>query len=128
MKTLKNDIPEACKVEVDCLKDSESDVYDNKDMKEKLNDLVRLHKAIQEKLKTTSFSERIQILALVPDQWSGMYCSESFNFFEYLVWTSLEIKKIGGILAKSASKKVKTIATETLHLVTNIYQNDNFGR
>ena len=38
-------------------------------MKEKMNDLVRLHKAMQEKLKTVSFSEQFQILALVPDKW-----------------------------------------------------------
>ena len=51
METLKSDILEACKVQVDCLKDSESNYYDKNDMKEKVNDLVRLHKAIQEKLK-----------------------------------------------------------------------------
>ena len=43
-------------------------------MKKKVNDLVRLHKAMQEKLKTTSYSEQIQILTLVPDKWSQMYC------------------------------------------------------
>ena len=31
------------KVEVDCLKDSKFDSYDKKDIKEKENDLVRLH-------------------------------------------------------------------------------------
>ena len=51
MKILKSNISEAYKVQVDCLKDSESDSYDKNDMKEKVNDLVRLHKAIQEKLK-----------------------------------------------------------------------------
>ena len=55
-----------------------------------------------------------------------MYFSEYFNVFEYLVWTSHEIKKVVGILAKTASKKGKTITTETLHLVTNVYENDNF--
>ena len=54
-------------------------------MKEKLNDFVRFYKAIQEELKTASYSEQIQILTLVPDKWSRMYCSESFNVFEYLV-------------------------------------------
>ena len=44
MKTLKSDISEASKVHVDCLKDS----YDKNDMKEKVNELVRLHEAIQE--------------------------------------------------------------------------------
>ena len=35
MKTLKSNISEACKVQVDCLKDSESYSYDKNDMKEK---------------------------------------------------------------------------------------------
>ena len=85
MKTLKNDISEAYKVQVDCLKDSESDSYDKNDMKGKVNDLIRLNEAMQEQLKTVSYSEQIQILTLVPDKWSQMYCSEYFNVFEYLV-------------------------------------------
>ena len=47
-------------------------------MKEKLNDLVRLHEAMQEKLKTASYSEFLpetQILTLVPDKWSRIYFS-----------------------------------------------------
>ena len=52
MKTLKSNISEAYKVQVDCLKDSVSD-------SEKVNDLVRLHKAMQEKLKTALYSEQI---------------------------------------------------------------------
>ena len=97
-------------------------------MKEKVNDLVRLHEAMQEKLETASYSEQIQILTLVPNKWSQMYCWKYFNVFEYLVWTSHEIKKVGGIWAKSVSKKVETITTETLHLVTNVYEDDNFSR
>ena len=37
-------------------------------MKEKVNDLVSLPKAMQEKIKTASFSEQIQIFTLVPDK------------------------------------------------------------
>ena len=86
MEILKSDISEAYKVQVDYLKDSESyDPYGENDMKEKETDLVRLHKAMQEKLKTASYSEPIQILTLVPDKWSRMYCSEYFNILEYLV-------------------------------------------
>ena len=72
MKTLKSNISEAYKVQVDCLKDSESDSYDKNEMKEKMNDLLRLHEALQEKLKIASYSEQIQILAWVPDKWSRM--------------------------------------------------------
>ena len=50
MKTLKSNISEAYKVQVDCLKDSESDSYCKNNMKEKVNDLVGLHEAIKEKL------------------------------------------------------------------------------
>ena len=46
---IKSNILEACKVQADCLKDSESDSYDKNDMKEKVNDLVRLHEAMQQK-------------------------------------------------------------------------------
>ena len=54
-------------------------------MQKKLNVLVRLHDVMQEKWKTASYSQPIQILTLVPDKWSRMYCSEYFNIVEYLV-------------------------------------------
>ena len=76
MKTLKGNISEAYKVQVNCLKDSDSDFYDKNDMKEKVNDLVRLQKAMQGKSKTVSYSDPIQIFTLAPFKWSRMYCSE----------------------------------------------------
>ena len=83
MKTLKRNISESYKVQDDCFKDSESDPYDKNDMKGKMNDFVRLHEAMQEKLKKASYSEQIQILTLVLDKWSQMYCSEYLNVFEH---------------------------------------------
>ena len=56
---LKSDISEAQKVKVDGVNNSESDFYDKNDMQEKVNVLVRLQEVMQEKLKTTSYSERI---------------------------------------------------------------------
>ena len=73
-----------------------------------------------------SYSEPIQILTLVPDKWSRMGCSEYFNIFEHL--QSYEIKKVGEILANPAPKNGKAITTETLHLVTNVFEDDNFSR
>ena len=67
------------------MNNSESDTYDKNDMQEKVNALVRLHEAMQEKMKTASYSEPTQIFTLVPDEWSRMYCSEHFNILEYLV-------------------------------------------
>ena len=65
-----------------------------------------------------------------PNSYLGtwMYCSEYFNVFEYLVGTSHEIKKVGVILGKPAPKKGKSITTKTLHLVTNVYEDDSFSR
>ena len=57
-----------------------------------------------------------------------MYCSEYFYAFEYVVWTSHEIKKVDRMLAKPVAKKGKTITTETFHLVTNVYEDDNFSK
>ena len=57
---------------------------------------------MQEKSKTASYSETIQILTLVPVKWSRMHCSEYFNILENLILTSHEIKKIGEILEKPA--------------------------
>ena len=109
------------------MKDSESDSYDKNEMKEKVNDLVRLHEAMQEKLKKASYSEQTQILTLVLGKWSRIYCSEYFNVFEFLVWTSHEIIKVGEMLAKTPPKKGKTFTTETLHLLTNVDEDDNFS-
>ena len=67
-KTLKSNILEALKVQVHFLNNSESDSYDKNDMQMKVNVLVRLHEAIQEKLKTASYAEPIQILTLVRDK------------------------------------------------------------
>ena len=54
-------------------------------MEKKVNILVRLHEAMEEKLEAASYSEPIQILTLVPDKWSRMYFSEYFKILEYLV-------------------------------------------
>ena len=57
MKTIKSNISETCKVQPDCWGDLQSDFYDKYDMKEKANELVRLHEAMQEKLKIASYSK-----------------------------------------------------------------------
>ena len=69
-------------------------------MQKKVNVLVRLHKAMQEKSKAASYSEPIQILTLVPDKWQQ----------------------------NLLLKKGKAIITETVHLVTNVFEDDNFSR
>ena len=90
------------------MNNSKSDSYDKKDMQKKVNVLVRLHETMQEKSKTAPYSEPIQVLNLVPDKWSRMYCSEYYNILEYLVLNSHEIKKAGEILAKPSPEERKS--------------------
>ena len=85
MKTLKRNISELQKVQVDCLNNSESDSCNKNDMQKKVNVLVRLSVAMQKKIKTESYSKPIQIPTSAPDKWSRMYCSEYFKILEYLV-------------------------------------------
>ena len=58
--TLKSHILKAYNVQVDCLVGSESDSYDKNHMKDKANELVRLHEVMKGKLKTVSYSEKIK--------------------------------------------------------------------
>ena len=46
---------------------------------------------------------------------------------EYLVQTARELKKVGGILAKPAPKKGKTLPQETLDLVQSFYEDDEYS-
>ena len=73
MKSLKSNISEAYKVQVDCLKNSEPDLYDKSNMRER------------EKKKPASYLEQIQIFTFAPGKWSRICCAEYFNVFEYLV-------------------------------------------
>ena len=79
-------------------------------MKGKVNDLVRLHEATQEKLKTASYSEQIQILTLVPDKWSRMYCPEYLMSLNTVFELHIKTKKIGGILAKPAPENKEKLS------------------
>ena len=53
--------------------------------KNKAEELDRLHAAMKKKSGTTSNTEKLQILTLVPDFWSQKYCSEYFGVSEYLI-------------------------------------------
>ena len=102
MKILKSNILEACKVQVDCLKGSESDSYDKNYIKQKVNDLVRLQQVMKEKSKTASYSEEIQILTLVSE------CTVQNILITLNILFELHMKsKVGEILAKPAPKKRK---------------------
>ena len=51
MKTLRSNISESYKAQIDCFKNSKPDSCDKNDLKEKVNDLVRLYEAMQRKIE-----------------------------------------------------------------------------
>ena len=68
---------------------AESDSYDKNDMQEKVNILVRLHEAMQGKLKTVSYSEPKQFLP-----WyliNGLECTVQNNSISISLNTLFEI-------------------------------------
>ena len=92
----------------------EPDSYDKNDMQEKVNFLVRLHEAMHAKLKTASYLEPIQI------PWyliNGLECTIQ-NIL-------ISLNTLFETLAKPAPKKGKAIITKTLHLVTNVFEDDS---
>ena len=96
-------------------------------MQKKVNVLVRLHEAMQEKLKTTSYSEPTQILTLVPD---GLECAVQsiLMFLNTQFELHMKLKKQMKYQQNLLLKKGKAIITETLHLVKNVFEDDNFSR
>ena len=79
-------------------------------------------------MKTASYHENIQILILISDKWPQQCTSKQFDVSEYFIQTARELKKVGGILAKHAPKKGKTLPQETLDLVQSFYEDDEYSR
>ena len=98
------------------------------DTKNKVEELDRLHAAMKEKLVTTSTTEKLQILTLVPDSWLQKYCSEYFGVSEYLIRSARELKQRKGILAQTSQKKGKAMAQETIDFVYAFYEDDKYTR
>ena len=82
---------------------------------------------MKEKLKTVSYPEKIQILTLTPDSWSRKFCSDYFDESEYLARAAKELKKTHRIFAKPELKKGKTLSKETLDLMLQFYEVDEFS-
>ena len=83
---------------------------------------------MKEKLVTTSNTEKLQILNLVPDYLSRNYCSEYFGILEYLIQSARELKQRKGMLVQPSQKKGKAMAQETIDLVHAFYEDNQYSR
>ena len=109
VEVLKPSLSDAYVVSTDQLASSES-VNVISETEQKASELDCLYNLMKEKLTTTTYSEKIQILTLAPDSWSCRYWAEHFTVSKYLVRTARELKKVKGILAKPAQKQGKVIS------------------
>ena len=66
----------------------------------------------------TSTTEKLQMLTLIPDSWSQMYCSKYAR----------ELKRRKGILAQPCQKKGKAMAQETIDLIHTFYEDYEYSR
>ena len=97
-------------------------------MQKKVNVLVRLHEAMQKKLKQHHIQNQSKFLP-----WyliNGLECTVqniliSLNtLFELHMKSKKQVKYQQNLLLK----KGKAIITETFHLVTNVFEDDNLSR
>lgn len=100
-----------------------------KETEQKAKDLDRLICLIKEKLETTSTrSEKIQLLTLVPTSWSKRKVMEEFKVSEYAIRQARNLVKEKGILTLPLPRKGKVLSENTINLVKNFYQSEEYSR
>ena len=85
---------------------------------------MKLVYSIKEKLKETDTERKIQLLTLVPDDWSIYRTMEFFNVSKYSVKQDRKFKKEKGILANPKNYSREWINRATKLLITKFYECD----
>ena len=125
--TLKTNLATVYKVDSEELSVS-SEAAREKEMKEKASELDRLHHLMMVKLVDAKTADQIQVMTLAPDSWSREYCSQFFGVSEYVVRIARELKRKSGILSKPSPKRGKKLSPETIELVLQLYEDDEYSR
>ena len=79
---IQSSLAEAYNVEEDEICEKGDSVFDESDLQFKSAELDQLHDLMQEKLKNTSYPQKIQILTLVPDKWANKLAAKLFGVSE----------------------------------------------
>ena len=83
---------------------------------------------MKEKLRTSDYKMKIQILTLTPESWSRKSAAEFFNVPEYTIRAARKLKEERGILSVPNPRRGKTLAEDTKSLVVNFFEDDEFSR
>lgn len=97
-------------------------------LSQKAKDFDVMISLIKEKIVSVGRSKQIQILTLAPPSWSKEKIMAEFNVSEYLVRQARKLKKEKGILSIPDPRKGKLLSEETIKLVRDFYQNDEYSR
>lgn len=92
------------------------------------SDLETLMTLIKKKYEVSSKQKKLQLLTLAPESWTIKKTSEEFGATEYLVRKARELRNIHGILPEPQVKAGKPLSTETIKLVVDFYQSDEYSR
>ena len=126
MEKFKSELSEAYSVEDIPLDTNLASI--STDVQTKAKDLDKLHESMRDKLVTACYTDKVQILTLIPDSWSRKFAANYFNVSEYMIRTARELKKEKGVLAKPKAKQGKNLTLETLQLVSDFYEDDEYTR
>ena len=91
-------------------------------------DIDTLIYLMKEKLRTSDYKMKIQILTLTPESWSRKSAAEFFNVSEYIIRAAKKLKEERGILSVPNPRRGKTHAEDTKSLVVNFFEDDDFSR
>ena len=100
----------------------------NKNDATKAADLDNLTLLMKEKINISTYKHRIQILTLSPDSWSRKFGSQYFSVSEHSIRKARQLKIENGILLMPSNRIGKTLSTDIIKLVQNIYQDDEYSR
>ena len=90
--------------------------------------LDELHKQLKEKLQVCRYSEKLQILTLMPDIRSRKKSSKDFNVSEYLVQIAQKLKLADSILVTPRKKFGKSLKPKAKQAVLDFYENDEYSQ
>ena len=82
---------------------------------------------MKEKLKTSDYKTKIQVLTLTPESWSRRQAAEFFEESEYSIRVARKLKEEKGILSVPNPRHGKTLA-EDIRKVVNFFEDDEFSR
>ena len=100
----------------------------DKEVLEKAEHFDTFIRLLKDKIHTSSSKDIIQLLTLAPATWSIERVSEVFGVTKHKVIQSKAVFKEQGLLGVPQKKQGKTLEKETIDLVHEFYNNDEYSR